>query len=79
MLRNAREAGIIVMLKTSAAGNVSDILTKRLTSPSFERHRATMLILAYLSEATRETLLSDLLPTIPPHPGHIACGFHAAP
>jgi hypothetical protein len=58
--------------RAAAPGNASGIPTKTLTGQSFERHRAILLGLAYLSEATRATHPMDLLPTIPPHPGHIA-------
>ena len=56
MLRSALSRGVIAFHKVSAEDNVADILTKSLTGPAFERHRATILGLGLLSEATRASL-----------------------
>ena len=56
MLRSALSRGVIAFHKVSAEDNVADILTKSLTGPAFERHRAAILGLGLLSEATRASL-----------------------
>ena len=56
MLRSALSRGVIAFHKVSAEDNVADILTKSLTGPAFERHRAAILGLVLLSEATRAFL-----------------------
>ncbi len=61
MLRSALARGVITLHKVAAEDNTADILTKSLTGPAFERHRATILGLGLLSEGTRASLPAEVV------------------
>ena len=56
MLHNAITAGVIELRKVPGEDNVADILTKTLTGPEFDRHRASILGLGHLDPGTLATL-----------------------
>jgi hypothetical protein len=56
MLHSAVTAGVIDLRKVPGEDNVADILTKTLTGPDFDKHRAAILGLGHLSPATLAAL-----------------------